>query len=246
MTMKILIIGATSAIARATARIYAERGAELFLIGRNEARLNEVVQDLTVRGAGSVGHLMLDLTHQKKHAGAIEQAMEFLESIDVALICHGSLPDQDACEIDYKTAERQIAVNGLSVISLLTLLAQKLKAQQHGTLAVITSVAGDRGRQANFVYGAAKSMVSTYLQGLRGKLHPHNVHVIDIRPGLVDSPMTAHLEKGPLWSTPEIVAKKIVTSIERKRHTVYTPGYWRIIMATACSIPEFVFKRLKF
>jgi short-subunit dehydrogenase len=243
--MKVLIIGATSAIAKATARIYAQRNDQLFLIGRNEERLSELVEDLTIRGASSVGHLLLDLTRQKEHAGAIEQAIEFLGEIDVVLICHGSLPDQEKCETDFKLAEKEIKINGLSVISLLTILSQKLKDQAHGTLAVITSVAGDRGRQPNFVYGAAKSMVSTYLQGLRGKLLPHNVHVVDIRPGLVDSPMTAQFEKGPLWSTPELVANKIVKSIDRKSHTVYVPGYWRVIMATVCSIPEFIFKRLK-
>ena len=244
--MKILIIGATSAIAKATARLYADRHAELFLIARNPARLAELVSDLEVRGASTVGHALLDLARQKAHAAAIDQAFAFLETVDVALICHGSLPDQEACELDYKKAEREITVNGLSVISLLTLLAQRMKAQQQGIMAVITSVAGERGRQPNFVYGAAKSMVSTYLQGLRGKLHPFNVHVMDIRPGLVDSPMTAHLEKGPLWSTPEYVASKIVSSIDSRRHTVYTPGYWRIIMAAVCSIPEFIFKRIKF
>ncbi len=244
--MKILIIGATSAIAKATARIYAERRYDLFLIGRNVDRLNELAEDLRIRGALSVGQLCLDLTKHDEHQKAIEQASSFLEVIDIALICHGSLPNQEECESNFKLAQQEIDTNGLSVISLLTELAQKMKQQNSGTIATITSVAGDRGRQPNFVYGAAKSMVSTYLQGLRGKLLAHNVHVVDIRPGLVDSPMTAQFEKGPLWSTPELVAQKIASSIDSKRHTVYTPGYWRIIMATVCSIPEFVFKRLKF
>ena len=107
-------------------------------------------------------------------------------------------------------------------------------------------MAGDRGRQPNFVYGAAKSLVSTYLQGLRGKLLAHNVHVVDIRPGLVDSPMTAQFPKGPLWASPEQVAQKIVKSIQRGSHTVYAPGYWRAIMFVVRIIPDFIFKRLKF
>jgi short-subunit dehydrogenase len=113
-------------------------------------------------------------------------------------------------------------------------------------LAVVTSVAGDRGRQPNFVYGAAKALVSTYLQGLRGKLLPYGVDVLDIRPGLVDSPMTQQFDKGLLWSSPELVARQIEKAIRRKRHTVYVPGYWRLIMAVVRSIPEAVFKRLKF
>jgi decaprenylphospho-beta-D-erythro-pentofuranosid-2-ulose 2-reductase len=243
--MKILIIGATSAIAKATARLYAARHAQLFLIGRNEDLLIELKEDLTIRGAQSVASHVLDLSKQKDHREAIEQARISLEEIDIALLCHGSLPDQEACESDYKKAEREINVNGLSVISLCTEISKVLKAQQSGVLAVITSVAGDRGRQPNFIYGAAKSMVSTYLQGLRGKLLAHKVHVVDIRPGLVDTPMTAKFDKGLLWSTPELVANKIVRSIDNRRHTVYVPGYWRIIMATVCSIPEFIFKRLK-
>lgn len=244
--MKILIIGATSAIAKATARIYAEGKHELFLIARNEARLNDLAADLDVRGAQIVGHSVVDLTKHRDHGKAIEGAFSVLDSIDVALICHGSLPDQTACEINFKLAEKEINTNGLSVISLLTILSQKFKAQGNGTIAVITSVAGDRGRQSNFVYGAAKSMVSTYLQGMRGKLLPYKVHVVDIRPGLVDSPMTAHIKKGLLWSSPEKIAGKIVGSIAARKHTVYAPGYWRGIMFVVRLIPEFIFKRLKF
>jgi len=243
--MKILLIGATSAIAKAVARLYAERHASFYLLARNEERLKELTDDLKVRGADTINHHVLDLTNTSSHADVIQDAYKNLEEIDIALICHGSLPDQESCESDFSEAEQALNLNGLSVISLCTEVSRKLKQQKSGTLAVITSVAGDRGRQPNFVYGAAKSMVSTYLQGLRGKLLPHNVHVIDIRPGLVDSPMTARFERGPLWSTPELVASKIVRSIDSKRHTVYAPGYWRIIMAVVTSIPDFIFKRLK-
>lgn len=243
--MKIAIIGATSAIAIATARLYAERKAEFYLLARNEERTKDLADDLKIRGATKVDFQVLDLIQTDKHSSAISKAKNSLDQIDLALVCHGSLPDQDACETDYKVAEQEIAVNGLSVISLCTELSTVMKAQNCGTLAVVTSVAGDRGRQPNFVYGAAKSLVSTYLQGLRGKLLPHKVHVVDIKPGLVDSPMTAKFEKGALWSSPELVAAKIVRSIDKKKHTVYAPGYWRLIMATVTSIPEFLFKRLK-
>jgi decaprenylphospho-beta-D-erythro-pentofuranosid-2-ulose 2-reductase len=244
--MKILIIGATSAIAKATARIYAEQKHELFLLARNADRLNQLTADLKVRGAAAVDSIVVDLSKHNEHGAALEAAFAFLETIDVALICHGSLPDQTASEINFKLAQKEINTNGLSVISLLTILSQKLTQQGGATIAVITSVAGDRGRQPNFVYGAAKSMVSVYLQGLRGKLFPHHVHVLDIRPGLVDSPMTAHLKKGALWSSPERVAEKIVRSIKARKHIVYAPGYWRAIMFVVRLTPEFIFKRLKF
>lgn len=244
--MNIVIIGASSAIAKATARLYADQNAALFLLGRSESKLKEMADDLSVRGARKVQFQVLDLLHHDQHKAAIDTAHQALGSIDIALICHGVLPDQEQVESDFAAARQALDVNGLSVISLLTELSPILQQQGSGVLAVVTSVAGDRGRQPNFVYGAAKAMVSTYLQGLRGKLLPYGVHVVDIRPGLVDSPMTAQFEKGALWSAPELVAGKIVKAIAAKRHTVYAPGYWRLIMTVVCSIPEVIFKRLKF
>lgn len=244
--MKILIIGANSAIATATARRYAERHCELFLIARDEERLSSLVDDLRVRGASKINFLVQDLDKVNSHSEVIESVFDEFEHIDVALICHGTLPDQEACEESYKQAQKAITTNGLSVLSLLTELSRQMKGQGSGTIAVITSVAGDRGRQPNFVYGSAKAMVSTYIQGMRGKLLEHNIHLVDVRPGLVDSPMTAHMEKGLLWSTPDVVAEKIVHSIDRRKHTVYAPGYWRLIMTVVKAFPEFLFKRLKF
>ena len=246
--MNILLIGAGSAIATAVARRYAAHQSSLFLIARNGSRLALQQQDLLVRGAARVGTRVLDLLNHEEYETAINAATEFFgeDDIDLVLICHGSLPDQEAAEQDFDLARREIDINGLSVISLLTRLTPYLKAQGRGMLAVVTSVAGDRGRQPNFVYGAAKALVSTYLQGLRGKLLPYGVDVLDIRPGLVDSPMTQQFDKGLLWSSPELVARQIDKAIRRKRHTVYVPGYWRLIMAVVRSIPEAVFKRLKF
>lgn len=244
--MKVLIIGATSAIAKATARSYAEQGCSLHLIARREDQLELLASDLIVRGASKVSHGTLDLNKFSEHGKTLGAAFTELGGVDIAIICHGSLPDQEKVETNFKQALKEINTNGISVISLLTELAPKFIEQQQGTIAVITSVAGDRGRQPNFVYGAAKSLVSTYLQGMRGKLLAHNVHIVDIRPGLVDSPMTAQFPKGPLWSSPEVIAQKIVKSIRRGSHTVYAPGYWRVIMFVVGAIPEVVFKRLKF
>jgi len=244
--MKILIIGATSAIAKASARIYAELGCSLHLIARRDDQLALLASDLLVRGASTVSHSVLDLNKFAAHEKTLDAAFTELGGIDIALICHGSLPDQEKVEQNFKQAQKEINTNGISIISLLTELTPKFIEQQQGSIAVITSVAGDRGRQPNFVYGAAKSLVSTYLQGLRGKLLAYNVNIVDIRPGLVDSPMTAQFPKGPLWSSPECIAQKIVKSIRRGSHTVYAPGYWRVIMFVVSAIPEFIFKRLKF
>lgn len=242
---KILIVGATSAIAKETARFYASLGCKLYLIGRNEEATRSLTADLKVRGASQVAYCALDLNQFDQHAGALDEANKSLRGFDIALICHGSLPDQKTAEINFELAQREINTNGLSVISLLTELSKIFVKQNQGTIAVITSVAGDRGRQSNFVYGSAKSMVSTYIQGLRGKLLPAGVHVIDIRPGFVDSPMTAQFEKGLLWSSPQRIAKIIIRSIERNHHTVYAPFYWRFIMFAVRLVPELLFKHIK-
>jgi len=242
----ILIIGAGSAIARAVARSYADQGNNLFLVARNGEQLGAIADDLKVRGAQEVGQLVLDCNAFDQHEQMLKQAIESIGNLDIALICHGSLPDQTRCEADFNLAHQEINTNGLSVLSLVTHIANHMSAQQRGTIAVITSVAGDRGRASNFVYGAAKSLVSTYLQGLRGRLLPHNVHVVDIKPGFVDTPMTAGIDKGgPLWSSPDRIAAIIEKSISKKRHTVYAPFYWRYILLIVCSIPEFIFKKLK-
>lgn len=246
MSKNILIIGAGSAIAAATARLFAEEHCRLYLTARNEEHLALQKEDLLLRGAADVNYSLLDVNNFDQHDAIIERAVESLGSIDTVLICHGSLPDQSKCEEDFQSALHEINTNALSVISLVTRIANRLAAQRSGCIAVVTSVAGDRGRQSNYVYGSAKGMVSLFLQGLRGRLLRSNVQVVDIRPGFVDTPMTAAFAKGPLWSSPERIAQSIVHGIRRNRHTVYAPGYWRAIMFVVRAIPEIIFKRLKF
>ena len=244
--MNILIFGATSAIAQAVAARYAAAENRFYLIARNGEKLAALCEQLTSSGAGEVETAQADLARLEDHPGLIKAAFANLKSVDLVLIAHGTLPDQARCEQDTNASLEALNVNGLSPISLLTELAPRMREQARGTLAVITSVAGDRGRPSNYVYGSAKAMVSAYLQGLRGKLHGAGVHVIDIRPGLVDSPMTAHLEKGPLFASPEQVAGGIVRAVSRKKHTVYVPGWWRIIMTVVRWLPDIIFKRLNF
>ena len=137
----------------------------------------------------------------------------------------------------------ELSTNAISTISLLTHLANRLEMQKSGTIAVVTSVAGDRGRQSNYVYGAAKGMVSIFLQGLRNRLHKAGVNVLDIKPGFVDTPMTAEFKKGLLWAKPESVAGSIVNGIDRGKYEIYTPFFWRIIMLVIRNIPESIFKK---
>lgn len=241
---KILIIGATSAIAEATARLFAERGDRLFLVARNEERLQTLRRDLTIRGAESVTTDILDINEFDRHERLIDTAFETMDGVDMALIAHGSLPEQSACEKDFTLALKELNTNAVSTISLLTHLANRFEQSGRGCIACITSVAGDRGRKSNYVYGAAKGAVSIFLQGLRNRLSKSGVHVLTIKPGFVDTPMTAAFTKGLLWTRPEKVAQSIRSAMEKRRDVIYVPWYWFLIMLIIRTVPEKLFKRL--
>lgn len=242
---KVIIIGANSAIATAIARRYATEGAWLHLLARDGAALSILCDDLCVRGATKVTHQTFDATDLQAHPERIAQAFETLEGeADIALIAYGSLGDQKLCERDVNAMLASLNINATSVLSLMTLIANQLEKQKHGTLAVIGSVAGDRGRASNYVYGTAKGAVHLFAQGLRNRLSKVGISVLTIKPGFVDTPMTKDFKKGPLWATPERVAKDIVNAINRKRDVIYTPFFWWFIMAIIKAIPERIFKRL--
>lgn len=239
---RILIIGATSAIAEATAREFAQRGARLFLVARDPDRLEAICADLRVRGAIADGHV-LDANDTAGHGAMLDAAWASLGSVDVALIAHGTLPDQAACSASVAVSMTEFATNGTSVIALCTALAQRLQAP--ATLAVISSVAGDRGRASNYLYGSAKAAVSSYTSGLRQALNASGVNVLTIKPGFVDTPMTRAFKKGALWATPAQIARGIVRAIEKRRGVAYLPWFWWGIMRVITHIPEFVFRRIK-
>jgi short-subunit dehydrogenase len=185
-----------------------------------------------------------DLARCDEHAALLDRAQASLGGLDVALIALGTLGDQKESERDWVVAERELSTNFLSAASLLTLLGNRFEAQRGGTLAVISSVAGDRGRQSNYVYGSAKAALSTFTAGLRNRLFKSGVHVLTIKPGFVDTPMTAHLPKNALFVGPDKIARGIVRAIDRRRDVVYLPWFWRWILLIIRSVPEFVFKRL--
>ena len=242
----ILIIGAASAIAEATARRFAAAGARFYLVGRHAERLAAIARDLEIRSGQPVASECLNLDLLDQHLALLERAEQALGGIDVALIAHGTLPDQNACQQSVTATLAAIHTNALSVISLATLLANRFEQRGCGVLIAMSSVAGDRGRQSNYVYGAAKGMVSLFLQGLRNRLSGRGVQVITIKPGFVDTPMTAAFEKkGLLWAQPDQIAKGIVAAVERRRDEVYLPWFWRWIMLIIIHIPERLFKRLK-
>ncbi len=240
---RILIVGAYSAIAEATARAYATRGAALFLVGRDPQRLDALVADLKTRGAVRVSSYALDVCDIAGHAAMLDAAEASLGGIDVALVAHGTLPRQADCDASVETALREFAVNGTSTIALCIALAAQL--QRGATLAVISSVAGDRGRSSNYLYGSAKAAVSTFLSGLGQRLRGEGINVLTIKPGFVDTPMTTAFKKGALWAKPQRVANGIVRAADKRRSIVYLPWFWWGIMAVIKHIPEPIFRKIK-
>ena len=242
---RILVIGATSAIATACCRLWAEQGHEFFLVARDAEKLQQTAQDLEARGAKSVNSFTMDVLDTPQHALMLQQCISTHRQIDIALVAHGTLPDQAACEQDAELALQEFSINGSSVISLLSLLAEQFTLQRCGSLAVISSVAGDRGRPSNYLYGSAKAAVSAFCEGLHARLFKIGVHVITIKPGFVDTPMTQGLTLPKvLVVPPEYVAKQIVSAINNKKAVLYTPRFWALIMLIIRSIPTFIFKRL--
>lgn len=242
---KILVIGASSAIAEHCIRIWAQRGDALYLVGRNHERLQIIANDAGVRGASQVDHYSMDLNEIDHHAKLIELAIAALGHIDIVLIAHGTLSNQKACEQSVEETLAEIKTNALSSISLLTHLANYLETRRSGSIAVISSVAGDRGRASNYVYGSAKAMITAFISGLRQRLHQSNVTVTTIKPGFVDTPMTAEFKKGVLWAKPASVAASIVKAIDAKKDEVYVPTFWWAVMLIIKGIPTSVFKKLK-
>lgn len=242
---KIVVLGATSAIAQATLRLCARHGKEMLLVARAPERLSVVRSDLLARGAKAVEILPADFNEISRHKEILRFVEERLPGFDTVLLAFGSLldPEQSARSVELSLQEWN--TNFVCAAALLTLFANHFEQRRSGCVAAITSVAGDRGRRSNYVYGAAKGALSIFLQGLRSRLHPAGVRVITIKPGPVDTPMTAHMRKGVAFVKPEVIARDIYRALEDgSRDVLYTPSYWRYIMAAIRILPERIFKRL--
>lgn len=247
MSRKILILGATSKIAQEVARLAAAEGKELLLVGRNEERLAIVARDLRARGASRVDSVCADLADASSHDLLINDVLAAMPDFDTVLLAYGTLGDQARAEESAEYALSEMATNFNSAVSLLTRLSTRLAQRGSGCIAVITSVAGDRARRSNYIYGTAKGALSLFMQGLRAKLAHTDVRVITIKPGPVATPMTAGMANSPMLARPEAVARTIYRAVERgKPEILYVPGYWRWIMLAIRSIPESVAKKMKF
>lgn len=223
--MKIVILGATSAIAQETARCFAAEGASFFLVGRDAAKCAVVADDLRARGAADVATFIADLADVARHA---EIAAAAPDPADVVLIAHGALPDQQAIDDDPAAQVASFELNATSFVSLAAHFANRAK-----TLAVIGSVAGDRGRRSNYVYGAAKAALHAYCEGLRGR----GLRVVLIKPGWIDTPMTAHMRKNPLFASAAAAGKEIHDAIVAGRAVAYVPWFWRWISLVVRMLP---------
>jgi len=242
---KIVIIGATSAIAAATANIWAQQGDHVLLVARDEAKLQALAADLKVKGCPHVGIYVMDANDFAAHEPMLDFAEQSLHGLDTVLIAHGTLSDQQACQQSLDETLKEITTNALSVIALLTPIANRFEQQKHGTIGVISSVAGDRGRQSNYVYGSAKAMVTAFASGLRQRLFKAGVAVVTIKPGFVDTPMTQDIPKNFLWASPEQVARQIVRHMSKSAGgEYYVPGFWCLIMWIIKSIPNRVFQKI--
>lgn len=241
---KILVIGATSAIAQHCARIWASKGNKLFLVSRNEDKIRTIAADLKVRGAADVTTYSTDLNNIEDHNKFIDTADLKLNGIDIALIAHGTLSNQKSCQKSVAETLSELHTNAISTISLLTIIANRFEAKKEGVICVISSVAGDRGRASNYVYGSAKAMITSFTSGLRQRLNKSNVSVVTIKPGLIDTPMTSKFKKGFFWVKPNTVAIKIVKAIQKKKTEVYIPNFWWIVMTVIKAVPNKIFKNL--
>jgi decaprenylphospho-beta-D-erythro-pentofuranosid-2-ulose 2-reductase len=241
---RVLALGATSAIAEATLRLMAEQGASFFLVARNAAKLGAVSADLLTRGAAQVSGQVADLDDTAGHPALLSRAVATLGGIDIALVAHGVLGDQAEAEQDYSVAEAVLRTNFLSAVSLVTWLANYFEAERRGTIAVISSVAGDRGRKSNYVYGASKGGLNVFLDGVRNRIDRAGVQVLTIKPGFVATPMTAHLAQNALFAQPSAVARHVLKAIDGRKDVAYVPPFWGLIMLVVRSVPGRIFKRL--
>jgi decaprenylphospho-beta-D-erythro-pentofuranosid-2-ulose 2-reductase len=243
-TVSVAVVGATSAVAQAAIRLWAARGYSLTLIARNGDELARIAADAQLRGAASVSPISGDLTN----AQFIAATVAALHAPQVALLAYGSLTDSARADADSAYLERELHTNFVSAALWAQAFAETMAANNAtgGSIAIISSVAGDRGRGSNHAYGAAKAGLSAFCSGLRARMAARRVHVVTVKPGFIDSPMTAHItKKGALWATPETIANGIVNAIDKRRDVVYLPGFWRLIMLIIQHIPEGIFKRLK-
>lgn len=239
----VLLLGATSDIGQALADKYAKEGYGVWLAGRNTNHLQDIATDLKIRHEVAVEHYQFDALNYSSH----QKFYNDLPGVpDITICIFGYLGDQEKAEKEWDECENILNTNYVAAVSILNIVANSYEDRSAGLVIGISSVAGDRGRQSNYFYGSAKAGFTVYLAGLRNRLFKHNVHVLTVKPGFVDTKMTEHLDlPAPLTAQPQKVAQAIFKAAKKKKNTLYVLGIWWLIMTIIKSIPEPIFKRLK-
>lgn len=242
----VMILGATSGIARAVAAAYAQRGRHLLLLGRDMAELSAIASDLALRHGITASAHRFEALDFDSHPAALDAAIAASpDAFEGAVVCFGYLGEQAKGQEDWAEARRIVDTNFTAAVSALNHLANHFEARRGGWLCALSSVAGDRGRMSNYLYGSAKAGLTAYLSGLRSRLFKSGVQVTTIKPGFVDTAMTFGKPGMFLVASPEAAAEGIVKAVEKGKDSAYVPGFWALIMGIIRSVPEFVFKRTK-
>ena len=241
---KIVIVGATSAMAEHCARLWvAGQAGDVILLGRNVEKIEAVAADLRVRSPQSTVRALQVSFSDPQAIRATVDAIVSAGVPDIVLIAHGSLPDQHACQDDLALAAEALEINGISPVLFAEAFAGHMLREQKGTLTIIGSVAGERGRKSNYVYGAAKGLVTRYAEGLQHRLAGTAVKVVLVKPGPTATPMTAHMPQRGMARV-ESVAAQIVAATAKGQPVLYTPGKWALIMFVIANLPRAIFHKM--
>jgi len=245
--MRLVILGGTSKIAGEVARLAACHHSRILLVGRRWERLEHVSGDLLARGAQSTDWIVADLADPTCHRSVVAEAESKLPDFDTVLFSYGTLAQNERAESEVEYALAEIGTNFTSTVSLLTLLAPHFEQRKAGCVIVISSVAGERGRRSNYIYGSAKGGLSIFLQGYRARLFRSGVRVLTVKPGPVHTPMTAHLPPSRLFASAAAVGQRIYREMTAgSQDVLYAPRYWRYVMTGIRGVPEWLAKRLSF
>ncbi len=246
--MKVVLLGGTKGIGRALGRLLAERGHTICLLGRNVEALDASARDMEVR-AGSDQKVTVaecDLLHSEGFAAALDSASEKLGGLDTVVVTAALFATEEELEADTALAREVVTVNFANTVVFCEEARKRLMSSGGGTLCVLSSVAGERGRKPVIIYGASKAGLSAYLEGLDHKFRAEGLRTVCVKPGFVKTGMTAGLDPPPFAGEPEGVAKDILKAIERGTPIAYTPGIWRYVMLVIRNLPRFVMRRITF
>ncbi len=245
MKGSVLILGATSPIARAIANALASEGVSLFLASRDDAELERIASDIVARYGVVVRCGHFDAESFPTHGPFVRRVVKEVGDLEGVVLAFGYLGEQSKAVVDFSEGLAILNRNFVGACSVLSECANYFEAKKSGFIIGISSVAGDRGRQSNYYYGAAKSGLSTFLQGMRNRLYPAGVHVMTVKPGFVDTGMTFGKAGMFLVASPQVIGEKIVKALNKRKNIIYVPWFWRYIMAIIKAIPESLFRRLK-